>query len=427
MPDLIGQTLGKYRIVARLGQGGMAEVYKAYQPGLDRYVAVKALHSHLAGDPDFIGRFEREARAVANLRHPNIVQIFDFDSQEQMYYMAMELVNGPTLKTELQTRVKQDNLFALKETTRIMTALCGAIDYAHTRGMVHRDLKPANFILTQDGQILILDFGIAKIVGATQFTVTGMMSGTPAYMSPEQGQGERGDARSDIYSLGVVLYEMITGKVPFDADTPFAVIMKHISASLPLPRSINPNIPEVVEQVILKALSKNPDDRYQTGAEFAAALREATEMSPYDTLAKNPVLPIAAIPKVEELKPGDPSFMQTALPNAGATAAVDLKSDTATILSIPKSANKWFAIGGVFIVLLLLGIIAAMIMGKNNQKDQAAKTAIAHNAQASADAMILLTQTASVQAQSGRHKSGRFFLISTMTSRRSFQASRQEV
>ncbi len=398
MPDLIGQTIGKYRVVARLGQGGMAEVYKAYQPGLDRYVAVKVLHSHLAGDPDFIGRFEREARAVANLRHPNIVQVFDFDSQEQMYYMAMEFVNGPTLKVELQTRVEQGKLFTLEETARIMAALCSAIDYAHTRGMVHRDLKPANFILTQDGQILILDFGIAKIVGATQFTVTGMMSGTPAYMSPEQGQGERGDARSDIYSLGVVLYEMITGKVPFDADTPFAVIMKHINASLPSPRSINPNIPEVVERVILKALSKNPDERYQTGAEFAAALREAVGLSPYDSLAKNPVIPIATIPKVEELKPSDPSFMQAALPQGGRTA-VDLKSDTATILSIPKSANKWFAIGGVLIVLFLLAIIAVMIVGMNNRQKEATQTAMARSVQATANAQALLTQTASTQAQ----------------------------
>lgn len=297
MVSMVGQTIGKYRVVAQLGRGGMASVYKAYQASLDRYVAIKILHGYLADDQNFVDRFEREAKAVASLRHPNIVQVFDFDRQGDMYYMAMEFINGPTLKRELEERHRQGKLFTLEETGRIMVTLCQATDYAHSRGMVHRDLKPANFILTEDGQILILDFGIAKIVGGTKHTLTGAVIGTPAYISPEQGQGQRGDHRSDIYSLGVVLYEMVTGKTPFDADTPFAIIMKHISDPLPLPRSLNPDIPEAVERVILKALSKNPDERFQSGREFATAIKNALKISDEQSLVKYPVETIALPPK----------------------------------------------------------------------------------------------------------------------------------
>ena len=270
-----GKTIGKYVIKERLGRGGMADVYKAYQPGLDRYVAVKVLHSFLAEDEGFIGRFEREAKAVAKLRHPNIVQVIDFDHEGDLFYMVMEFIDGPTLKAELSEHSRIGQPFDPKEATRILTAISNAVDYAHHRGMVHRDLKPANIMLTGEGQPVLTDFGIAKIVGATRYTVTGAVSGTPAYMSPEQGKGERGDERSDIYSLGVILYEMVTGRVPYDADTPYAIIMKHISDPLPLPRQVYPQLPESVERVILKALAKEKDDRYQTASEMARALQQA--------------------------------------------------------------------------------------------------------------------------------------------------------
>ncbi len=386
MPDLIGQTVGKYRIVARLGRGGMAEVYKAYQPGLDRYVAIKVLHSYLAEDPDFIGRFEREARAVANLRHPNIVQVFDFDVQDNLYYMAMEFVDGPTLKAELYERSQQGQLFSLEETTRVMVALCEAIDYAHQHGMVHRDLKPANFILNKEGQVLILDFGIAKIVGATQYTLTGALSGTPTYMSPEQGQGERGDARSDIYSLGVVLYEMATGRVPFDADTPFAVIMKHISDPLPLPRSINPNLPEPVERVILKALSKNPDDRFQSGTEFASALRNAVGLSAQDTLIKNPVTTIAPTPKVQELLPTDGSFTplppRSNTPPPGSASANAVQQGTPAVTLTPQHRTTaspllvWGGIATAGLIILVLAILLFVSLQRGTENPASTTVAI---------------------------------------------------
>ncbi len=409
MPDLVGKTIGKYRIVARLGRGGMAEVYKAYQPGLDRYVALKVLHSYLADDADFIGRFEREARAVANLRHPNIVQVFDFDVQDDMYYMAMEFVDGPTLKAELQERSRKGQNFSVMESARIMVALCDAIDYAHRHGMVHRDLKPANFILNKDGQVLVLDFGIAKIVGATQYTVTGAVAGTPAYMSPEQGQGQRGDARSDIYSLGVVLYEMVTGRVPFDADTPFAVIMKHISDPLPMPRSINPDLPEAVETVILKALAKNPDDRFQSALDFSNALRDAVGLSVQDTLIRNPVHTIAPVPKVKELSPDDDAF--TPFPTVAAKPPSADPPDrtvlsggaggtppTGTLLATPKGGGlpSWLLIGGGVMVLVLLVVIVGLLL-LNNQRGREIDT----QATSVAKNRVVLEQTATAQAIAG--------------------------
>jgi serine/threonine protein kinase len=363
MNDLVGRTLSKYRIVARLGRGGMAEVYKAYQPGLNRYVAIKVLHSHLADDEDFIGRFEREATAVARLRHPHIVQVFDFDLENDLYFMVMEFVEGPTLKAELKERSVKGQIFTLAETSRIITALASAIDYAHSRGMVHRDLKPANIMFTVEGQVVLTDFGIARIVGATRYTLTGAISGTPAYMSPEQGQGERGDERSDIYSLGVILYEMVTGRVPFDADTPFAIIMKHINESLPLPTMVNPNIPEAVERVILKAMSKNPDDRYQSANEMAKALRDAVGVSADQTLAAMPVSTIAPAPRAKEavVEPGL-DRTPTPLPQQ-ATESPDARAGRPTFAAMTVAGLPIlpFALGAGGILIVCL--VAAAIIG----------------------------------------------------------------
>src|SRR6185503_10388615 len=160
MANLVGRTLGKYRLVAKLGRGGMAEVYKAYQPGLNRYVGIKVLHSHLLGEENFVARFEREALAVGKLRHPNIVQVFDFDREGETYFMAMEFIDGPTLKDELEARHTTGQPFTLNEVARIFTGLCSAIDYAHARNMIHRDLKPANVMINHEGQVVLTDFGI---------------------------------------------------------------------------------------------------------------------------------------------------------------------------------------------------------------------------------------------------------------------------
>jgi tRNA A-37 threonylcarbamoyl transferase component Bud32 len=274
--DLSGTTLGKYRLVKRIGQGGMAQVYKAYQPDLDRYVAVKVLHPHLVGDDGFAARFRREARAVAALEHPHVVRVYDFDAERGVAFLVMERLDGRSLKAILRDLDCRDEKMALEDVGRIVGAIAEALDYAHGRGLVHRDVKPSNVILTDGGRPVLTDFGIARIVeGSTAITESGGTLGTPAYMSPEQCKGETGDARSDIYALGVLLYQLCTGHVPFDADTPYAVILKHISAPLPSPRSQRPDLPEAIERVILKAMAKEPEDRFQTAGEMGRVLHEA--------------------------------------------------------------------------------------------------------------------------------------------------------
>jgi serine/threonine protein kinase len=401
MADLVGKTVGKYRIVARLGRGGMAEVYKAYQPGLDRYVGIKVLHAHLIDDKDFIGRFEREALAVGKLRHNNIVQALDFDREGEMYFMAMEFIDGPTLKDELKARRIADNPFTLKEISRIFTALCSAIDYAHARGMVHRDLKPANVMINQEGQVVLTDFGIARIIGATQYTQTGAMSGTPAYMSPEQGQGERGDERSDIYSLGVMLYEMVTGVVPYDGDTPFAVIMKHISEPLPMPTVVNPNLPEEVERVILKAMSKRPEDRYQTAGEMARALREAIGVSPGEENLPLPVVaPRPQIQQIDHTTGFVTAAEKTAMsaPTGGdGTTVLSSSNTTGTMVAAPTKSVPLLPviIGGVIVFLILAGLIGYLAFGSGGASRQATETALAAaNVTQTAVAVAEVTETA---------------------------------
>jgi len=231
--SLEGQTLGKYRVLEQLGRGGMAQVYRGYHPQLDRYVAIKVLRPDVAEDEEFIARFGREARAVAALRHPNIVQVFDFDVQDDVPFMVMELLEGDTLKTRLADYRARGEHMPPGEAVRILLDVLDGLAYAHSEGMIHRDLKPANILLTRRGQAVIADFGIAQIVGGTRYTMSGALLGTLNYMAPEQGMEGRSDARSDIYSLGIVFYEMLTQRTPFDADTPLAILMKHLNDPLP--------------------------------------------------------------------------------------------------------------------------------------------------------------------------------------------------
>ncbi len=278
----IGKTIGHYQIVEHLGRGGMAEVYKAYQPALDRYVAVKILHPFVATDETFLARFERDARAVAVLRHANTVRVFDFGHQEDIYYMVMEFVDGQTLKQRLNALRAAGQTMSPVETTKLITQTARALHHAHQRGMVHRDVKPANILLTSGGDAVLSDFGIAHMVESTRYTMTGVI-GTPDYMSPEQGQGLEIDLRTDLYSLGIVLYECLTGRTPFSADTPLAVIFKHVQDPLPLPRGVNPSITEAMERIVLKSLAKSPDDRFVSAEEMANALESAQRGD--DTLA----------------------------------------------------------------------------------------------------------------------------------------------
>lgn len=290
MQSMIGKTLGKYSISARLGGGGMGTVYKAHQPRLDRYVAIKILHSHLAEETSFVSRFEREAVAMARLNHPNIVKIFDFNAEDGVYYMVMELLQGPTLDAEIEARREQQKDFSSREILKLGLSLSDALGYAHTNGVVHRDLKPSNIILTTDGRVVLTDFGLARLLDISQLTAPGVTTGTPAYMSPEQAKGEYATERSDIYSLGVILYELAARRLPFIGETLFSVILDQISTEPVPPRHFNPDLPPLLEGVILTAMQKSPEDRYPGAEDLAAALKEAVgasqlSMTPFPVFA----------------------------------------------------------------------------------------------------------------------------------------------
>jgi len=270
-----GQTLGPYRIINQIGKGGMATVYKAYQPSVDRYVALKVLPSQLAESKEFATRFQQEARIIAKLEHPHILPVFDYGESDGIAYLVMRYLEAGTLKEKMEA----GRPLPLNEIDRIFTQLTDALTYAHSHGIVHRDLKPANALIDSYGNIFLTDFGIAKLLesASPRLTQTDAIMGTPAYISPEQAQGQPVDQRSDIYSLGIILYEMVTGRVPFMADTPLAIIFKHVSDPLPLPSLIKPDIPVSIEQVILKALAKDPRDRFSTASEFATAWKRALD------------------------------------------------------------------------------------------------------------------------------------------------------
>jgi len=349
---LIGETLGKYQIIEHLGRGGMAEVYKAYQPSLDRHVAVKVLHSFLADEANFLARFRREAKAVAALRHPNIVQVYDFDydQERRVYYMVMEFIDGPSLKVRLQELAARQERMGVDEAIRIVTAVGGGLDYAHRRGMVHRDVKPANIMFTSEGQVILTDFGIAKMVNVTGITASGAMVGTPAYISPEQGLGHAGDERSDIYSLGIVLYQLLTGNLPFDADTPMGVVLKHINDPLPSPRLLRPDLSVGLERVILRALAKDPAQRYQTAAQFVADLRRAAAGQAVQTPPHATAVTASELEQTIPMRPVSSTGMVT--PPSGVTPAPP-----------PRRRRLWVPLVLSLLILLLLlgstGILAS--------------------------------------------------------------------
>ncbi len=267
-----GAQVGPYQILEQLGQGGMATVYKAYHPALDRYVALKALHPAFMEDPNFLERFRREARVVARLDHPNIVPVYDFSEHEGRPYLVMKFVEGETLKARLQR-----GPLGLDEIGQIAEAVGAALTYAHEQGVLHRDVKPSNVLLSTDGRIYLTDFGLARIAQAGESTLSSdRLLGTPQYISPEQALGKSDlDARTDIYAFGVMLYEMLLGRVPYNADTPYAIIHDHIYAPLPRPRDLNPNLPPALERVLLKALAKQPEDRFADVPALMEALRQA--------------------------------------------------------------------------------------------------------------------------------------------------------
>jgi hypothetical protein len=372
MPDLIGHTLGQYRIVEHIGLGGMATVYKAYQPALDRYVAVKILPAYYAHEPGFAERFVREAKAVAKLTHPHVLPIYDFGQQDDLSYIVMQFVDAGTLKDMLGRPI------SLAMAADIVEQIAEALDYAHERGIIHRDVKPSNVLMDRGQWVLLSDFGLAKMVeGSIQLTGSGVGVGTPAYMAPEQGQGLKVDRRADIYSLGIILYEMVTGGVPYSAETPMAVVVKHITEPLPLPHDVNPDVPEEVERVILKALAKTPDDRYETAGKMAAALRKV--VAGLDTAIAEAV-PAPAPSGII----GAPVAAPTILEEGGATQVVPAPVETPP----PQPAKKrrvpiWaIAVAGVMALVTLWGFCALAGRAGKEREAKATQTALAQAATA---------------------------------------------
>jgi tRNA A-37 threonylcarbamoyl transferase component Bud32 len=273
-------AFGPFRVQQLLGTGASARVYQARDPFSGAEVAIKALRPYLDDSPDFDSRFEREARASHALDHPGIVHLLDYGRDGDQAYLVMEYVAGPSLKRYQQERLNAP--LKVETAVRMVAAVADALAYAHSQGVVHRDVKPSN-ILLRDGRLdqpVLSDFGIARLLEATLDTASGQTLGTPAYMSPEQGQGLPADARSDVYALGAVLFELLTGHPPFEAESPYAVVLHHVNTPPPRPRDLRPDLPEAVQQVVLKALAKNPDERYPSAAAFASALRASLVRAP---------------------------------------------------------------------------------------------------------------------------------------------------
>jgi tetratricopeptide (TPR) repeat protein len=338
MGDLVGHNLGPYRLLDQLGAGGMATVYKAYHAAMDRYVAIKVLPQHLARDPGFRARFQQEARVIARLEHRHILPVYDAAEEDGIPYLVMRYTDGGDLNNLIAARPTLGRLVEL------LAQVAEALGYAHRQGIIHRDVKPANVLIGRDGDALLADFGIAKIYADTlQLTGDGSMVGTPAYMAPEQFQGKGVDARADIYALGVVLYQALTGECPFVAETPLAVALMHLHNPLRPPSQLKPDIPEAIERVILRALAKNPDDRFQTAEEMAEALRSfsaAQHISP----AVPPVLPAPQPTPVVEPVP--------------AAAAPDAQA--------PRPADRriwWFAGAGTIAIVLIAALAFGLMRG----------------------------------------------------------------
>ena len=271
--NLEGKILGnRYEIIEKVGNGGMATVYKATDLVLKRYVAVKILRDEFTTDEEFIKRFETEAQSAARLVHANIVSIFDVGVDNGIYYIVMELIQGKTLKEII---VEERGPLPWKWSVNVAIQIASALEMAHKNNIIHRDIKPHNIIITEDGVAKVTDFGIAKAVSNSTITAFGTTIGSVHYFSPEHARGGYTDAKSDIYSLGVVMYEMVTGKVPFDADTPVSVALKHMQEDPVPPIELNPHLPEAVNKIILKALKKDPMLRYQTATELLQDLKMA--------------------------------------------------------------------------------------------------------------------------------------------------------
>jgi beta-lactam-binding protein with PASTA domain len=346
----------RYRTIERIGSGGMADVYKAMDEVLGRTVALKIMHPHYAEDPTFVQRFRHEAQSAANLSHPNIVNIYDWGQQGDTYYIVMEYVKGTDLKTLIAQRGPADPLKAAEYAAQV----CAGLSVAHGYGIIHRDIKSHNLVLTPDGTIKIMDFGIARAVD-TMMTQTGSVLGTAQYVSPEQAQGRELGPGSDLYSLGVVLYEMTTGRLPFEGDTPVSVALKHVNEDAVPPRQVRDSIPPAVEAIIMRAMEKDPTHRYTSAEQMRDDLLRAAQGRP-----------VAATPRVDDT---------TVMP--AVQRAERLSDVRRTPIPQRRGMSPW-AWAGVVALLLMLGLAGAWAVSSLGGSDRVPDVSRMNEAQARA-------------------------------------------
>lgn len=343
--DLLGKTLGQYKLVHLIGEGGIATVYKAYQQSLDRWVAVKVLHSD---DQNVLARFEREAKAVAKLRHRNILMVYEYGIEENLPYIAMELVEEGTLENYLIGKPME-----WAKAVNIAVHLADALHYAHQRGLIHRDVKPSNILMPQEDWPLLADFGLVKVSDEDKvLTATGMIMGTPSYIAPEQARGEKIGIHADMYALGVILFEMIAGRLPFAYENANYLMLAHIQEEPPLPQEFNPHCPDNVEKIILKALEKSPEDRYTDMETMGAALRRALRSSAphlvasgsttiqisHETTSLDPESVENLRPKQDQSTP--PKGVRFLLPEKSVSIPIPLPAKNGLIIGRSHGANQ---------------------------------------------------------------------------------------